>query len=168
MTTLPEIEKKTLAYSQARSAMAALVAELNEARDAITRSSLPRLRRNMARIGELHDELNALIEDAPSLFEKPRTQTFHGIKVGYAKAKGGLDWDDEDAVVDRIERFLPEQADTLLATKKRPVKDALAQLPARDLKRLGVEIVEAGDQVVIRPQDSDIEKLARALMGKDE
>lgn len=168
MTQLNDIEKKAHAYASARSALSAIVTEMNDAIDALKRDNMPRLRRNMARIGELEAELNELIEAVPELFEKPRTHVFHGIKVGYAKGKGGLAWDDEAQVVERIERLLPDQVDVLLAIRKVPVKGALQQLAARDLKRLGVEIIEAGDQVVIKPMDSDVEKLAKALMGREE
>lgn len=167
MTTITDIEKKTRAYADARATVAAIVTELEDAIDDLKADALPDLRRRLARAGALHDELQALIEDAPELFEKPKSHVFHGIKVGYAKAKGSLTWDDEDQVVARIKKQLPDQVDVLLAKKETPVKTALAQLPAATLKKLGVEVQADGDAVVIKPQDSDIEKLAKGLLGKE-
>jgi hypothetical protein len=67
-------------------------------------------------------------------------------------------------VVARIKKHLPEQADVLIKLKETPVKDALAQLSAAELKKLGVTVSEAGDQVVVKPVDSEVDKMVDALM----
>ena len=89
---------------------------------------------------------------------------FAGIKVGYAKGKGALSFDDADSVVARIKKHLPEQADVLIRTKEAPVKEALAQLSAAELKKIGVTLSEAGDQTVVRPVDSEVDKMVDALL----
>jgi hypothetical protein len=87
-----------------------------------------------------------------------------GVKLGYQKAKGTLDYDDAEAVCARIRKHLPEQADVLIATRETPVKTALAQLPAADLKRIGVTLSDAGDQIVVKPVDSEVDKMVDALL----
>ncbi len=67
-------------------------------------------------------------------------------------------------MVARIKKHLPEQADVLIKLKETPVKDALAQLSAAELKKLGVTVSEAGDQVVVKPVDSEVDKMVDALM----
>ncbi|MDF1486722.1 hypothetical protein PY257_16355, partial [Ramlibacter sp. H39-3-26] len=49
-------------------------------------------------------------------------------------------------------------------TTQRPVKDALAQLPAADLKKLGISITDAEDEVIVRAVDSEVDKLVDALL----
>ena len=67
-------------------------------------------------------------------------------------------------MVARIKKHLPEQADVLIRTKEAPVKEALAQLTAAELKKIGVTIEDAGDTVVIKPVDSEVDKLVDALL----
>ena len=78
-------------------------------------------------------EIRTTIEEVPTLFLKPKTLTLHGIKVGYQKGKGKLDWDDSAKVCDKIRKHFPEQADILIITEEKPSADALKQLAAADL-----------------------------------
>lgn len=89
---------------------------------------------------------------------------FHGIKVGFQKEKGKIEWDDVDQVVKLIKKHFPEQADVLIATSEKPVKDALNNLSAAELKKIGVNITSDGDVAFIRPTDSEVDKMVTALL----
>lgn len=163
MTTLTEIEQQTKALADARESLARVVRELNDQLDKIKRSRMRAITNRIDATAAEHTQLKTLLQSAPELFQRPRTVVFSGIKVGYQKSKGGLSWDDDARVIALIEKHLPDQAETLVATKRKPIKAALAQLNAVDLKRLGVRVADDGDQVVINPQDSEIDKLVTAL-----
>lgn len=163
-TTLSDIEPAARAYADARVKMAAIVTELNAGIDALRREHMPALKRAIARAAERHDQLKQIIEAHPALFERPRTVIYHGIKLGYAKGKGGISFDDPAQVVKLIARHFPGQAEVLITTVQRPAKEALAQLSAADLKKLGCSVSDAGDAVVIRPADSEVDKLVDALI----
>ena len=49
------------------------------------------------------------------------------------------------------------KADVLVATTERPAKDALAQLTAAELKKLGISVTDGGDAVFIKPADSAVD-----------
>lgn len=164
MTSLAEIERKTKTYADARARLAALVEALNDTIEALKRDSLPDIKRALGVAAQHENELRSLLQEAPELFVRPRTVIFHGIKVGYAKGKGGIVWEDEARVVALIHKHFAEQAETLIRTKETPVKDALAQLTVADLRRLGCSVEEAGDQVVIRATDSAVDKLVARLI----
>src|SRR5208283_3723611 len=109
---------------------------------------------------DVQGELSGAITSHPDLFVKPRTMTLHGIKFGYQKGKGKISWSDEAKVIAAIHRtFAQDTVDTLIATVEKPVKDALANLPAHELKKLGVQVEEAGDYVFIKASDSEVDKL---------
>ncbi|AQW30515.1 host-nuclease inhibitor Gam family protein [Ralstonia syzygii subsp. celebesensis] len=163
-TTLASIETSAKTYAEARASLAEIVAAMNDGIEALKREHLPALKRAVTRAAARHDELKALIDDAPDLFVKPRTIIFHGVKLGYQKGKGGIAFDDATQVVKLIRRHLPEQADVLIAVKEAPAKDALAQLSAADLKRIGCTVIETGDAVVIKPTDSEVDKMVDALL----
>ena len=163
-STLDAISRQAEVFSQSRALLAQRVTALQDGITALRRDHLPGIKRALARAAEVEAQLKALVEANPGAFEKPRTQVFSGVKVGFMKGKGALEMADADAVVARIKRLMPEQADVLIKTVERPVKDALAQLSAADLKRLGVTVTDASDQVVIKPVDSEVDKMVDALL----
>lgn len=164
MPTLSEIEARAKRYAEAREKLAEIVAGLNAELEALKRGRLPELKRAVARAAEHHEALKSLIEQAPDLFVKPRTVVFHGIKLGYQKGKGRIEWDDPERVVALIRKHFPEQADVLIATTERPAKEALNNLTAADLKKLGISVAEGGDAVFIKPVDSAVDKMVDALL----
>lgn len=164
MSTMNEIETRAKAFSEARTKLAEFVAELQAGIDALKRDHLPRVKRALNRAAQLQTELQGLVADAPDSFVKPRTVILHGIKVGFEKGKGAIDFEDADKVVELIEKKLPELFDTLVQTTKKPLKTALKNLSVKDLKSIGCTVEETGDQVVVRAVDRDVDKLVTALL----
>lgn len=164
MPTMNDIEARAKAYAEARARLAEIVTELQAGLDAIKRENLPRIRRAVARTAELEALLKTVIEDAPELFSKPKTVVLHGIKVGFEKGKGKIEFDDEDTLVRLIEKKLPDLVDQLIKTTKKPLKTGLGQLTAQQLKAIGCQVEETGDRVVVRAVDKDVDKLVNALL----
>lgn len=164
MTQLTDIEPSAKAYAEARAKVADIVTELNTGIDALKRDHMPALKRAITKAAEKHDQLKQLIEANPALFVKPRTVIYHGVKIGMKKGTGGISFDDADQVVRLVKKHFPEQADVLVTTVEKPAKDALAQLTVAELKKVGCSVVDAGDAVVIKPTDSEVDKLVDALM----
>jgi hypothetical protein len=84
------------------------------------------------------------------------------------KAKGKITWADDDQVVKLIKKHLPDQADILIKTTEKPIRDTLQGLTAAELKRIGVTVDETGDVVVIKSTDSEIDKFVEALLKDEE
>lgn len=164
MTQLTDIEQRVKAFSEARAKVASIVTILNDGIEALKRDNMPDLKKAIARAAEKHDNLKVLIDANPALFKKPRTVVMHGVKVGFAKGKGGIKFDNAEQVVKLIKKHMPEQAEVLIITKETPAKDALSQLNAVELKKIGCSVVDAGDAVVIKPTDSDVDKLVDTLL----
>lgn len=164
MSAIDNISKRASVYSDARQLLAEKVTAFNDGLAALRKDHIPGIKKAVARAAEAEAALRALIEANPDCFTKPKTQVFSGVKVGYQKGKGTISFEDADSVVARIKKHLPDQADVLIKQKETPVKDALAQLSAADLKKIGVTVSEAGDQVVIKPVDSEVDKMVDALL----
>jgi exonuclease VII small subunit len=164
MTQLTDIEPSAKAYAEARAKVAEIVTQLNDGIEALKRSHMPALKRAITRAAEKHDQLKQIIEANPALFTKPRTVIYHGVKLGLKKGTGGITFDDADQVVRLIKKHFPEQADVLVITTEKPSKEALGQLTVAELKKVGCNSVEAGDQVVIKPTDSEVDKLVDTLL----
>lgn len=164
MTQLTDIEPTAKAYADARAKVVEIVTDLNAGIDALKRNHMPALKRAITKAAEKHDQLKQIIEANPALFVKPRTVIYHGVKIGMKKGTGGISFDDADQVVRLIKKHYPDQADVLIITSEKPAKDALAQLSVAELKKIGCNSVDAGDAVVIKPTDSEVDKLVDTLL----
>ncbi|MBN1131186.1 MAG: hypothetical protein JXA71_19505 [Chitinispirillaceae bacterium] len=121
------------------------------------------IRSAMASEAKRKEELTGLIESAPELFEKPRTQIFHNVKVGYKKGKGSIEIDNPDLTIELIRKNFPDAAENLITVMEYPRKTEIERLPASDLKKIACRIEGDGEVVVVKSIDGDTEKLIRAL-----
>ncbi len=166
--TMNTIEAKAKTLAGARDELAERVAALEEELNAARRRRLQGIKNSAERMQTALADLRADVESAPELFDKPKTRVLHGFRVGWMKQRGKLEFDDAEALVAAIRKQLPDQADGLIKTTEAPVRNALSNLSARDLKRLGVSVTDDTDVVVIKPANSDLEKLLAALFNDTE
>lgn len=162
--TLSTIETLTKDYAAARAVVAERVNALDAEVREIHRRKVPGIKTASAAAKDAQAKLVEAIKSAPELFMSPRTLTLNGIKVGYQKGKGKLDWEDDERVVALIRKYIPEHADVLITTTYTPSKDALRNLDVRTLVRLGVTSEDAGDNIVVRASDSDVDKLVAKIL----
>lgn len=167
MATLKDIENLTQKYADARGALESEVKELQAELEQVRRSYVKAIAKLADRVLERRAELFAALESAPELFVKPRSLVVAGIRVGFEKGKGKVEYTDADKVVALIERHLPEQAELLVITEKKPNKQAILKLPAADVKRIGCTISGTGDAVIIKDAAGEVDKLVAALLAED-
>lgn len=165
---LADIERLTRTYADARDRLASRVQVLQDEMETVRRARLAGIKTAVASCAAAHDALHAAIEGDPTLFTKPRTLVLSGIRVGYMKAPGKLTFEDAGKVVSLIRKHFPDQADVLIRQKEEPVRKALGQLSAAELKRIGVSIEDTDDQVVIKPTDDAVDKLVAQLLAEAE
>jgi hypothetical protein len=158
------IEKTAKALRAARDLLTERATALHDEIQAATKRKLPGLRSAVAAVAQADADLKACIEKAPTLFTKPRTVVLNGLKLGYQKGKGKIEWEDDDQVVKLIRRHFPEQFDVLCATTEKPVKAALAGLTVAELKKLGITVEETGDVVFVKDSTAGVDKLVKALL----
>lgn len=164
MTTLNDIETRARKFAEARDHLRGLCDALNQGITELQRGHLPGIRKAVARAAEAEAALKALVEAAPELFKKPKTQTMHGIRLGWMKGKGGIEWDDADAVVAAIQKHFPDEADDLIRWTGKPLKEAINQLDVASLKKINCRVVDTGEVVFIKPVDSAVDKMVDALL----
>ncbi len=166
---LETIQDLTDAYSTCRETLAGRVLALQDEMERVKRRHLPGIREAVGIAAAAHDELRAAIAEHPELFRKPKTRTFHVIRIGYMKQRGQVVIEDEEAVIKRIRAQLPhEQADLIIRVRESVHKPAVYDLTAADLKRLGITVTADEDVVVIKPVDGEIDKLINALLADAE
>lgn len=163
--SMETIEQLTKAFSAARDRLAEAVMELEREIEILKARHMPAIRAHVRQLAREQDELRSAIEDDPKLWSgKRRTVVIAGIRVGLAKGKGKIVWQDSDRVVAAIHRAFPDQAMTLVRVREEPNRKALANLTVAELRRIGCEIEDSDDQVVIKPTDTAVDKLVDALL----
>lgn len=168
MPTLIQIDQITKEYATERTKLSDRIRFLEDEINTLKRKRLPGIKNSVQTVLEKQEDLKAALEESRQLFEKPRTIVFHGVKVGFQKAKGKLSWNDDAQVIKLIKKHLPDQEEILIKKTEKPSKDALLNLSAENLKKIGVSISEAGDVVVIKSTDSEIDKFVEALLKEDD
>lgn len=162
--TLADIETKAKAYADRRALLAERLTALDTALTLVKKLHLKELKRHVKLTAETQVELFNAIDSARDLFDKPKTQIFHGVKVGLRKGKGKMEWEDDAALVSLIKKKFPDHVDQLILTTEKPSATGLEDLDAAELRKLGVTVEDAGEQVVVKSIETDIEKLVKALL----
>ncbi|MDZ7920725.1 hypothetical protein [Rhodoferax sp.] len=162
--SIDKIEGAAKTLRAARDLLTERATSLHEEMQAATKRKLPGLRKAVADVVEAEAILKAAIAEAPSQFEKPRSMVLHGLKLGFQKGKGKIEWDDDEKVVKLIAKHFPEEFEVLCTTTIKPVKAALGNLSVAELKKIGVTVEETGDVVFVKDSTAGVDKLVKALL----
>jgi hypothetical protein len=166
---LEGIERLTKEFADARDRLANTVGGLEARMETLKRQCLPAIKVQVRKAKERQAELREALEEGPDLFRRPRTVIMHGIRVGYEKGKGKISFEDTETVVRLIKKHFPEQFEILVEVKEKPRKKALGDhLQVAELKKIGCTVGGTGDVVVIRPVDSEVDKIVEALLKDEE
>ncbi len=165
---MEQIEYMCEALRAEQDYLAGVVGKLNADLERAKQKHLKEIREAVSQVAAARIELKEYIEANPGLFDKPKTCVLHGIKVGLRKGKGIIEYDDENRVIGYIEKHFIDDFDMLIKVSKKPVKSALAELDAADLRKMGVRVIDTGDEVVIKDTDTDIEKMVAAMIQEKE
>ena len=152
-------------FAAARTKLAAIVDRIRRAQQSALDENRAALREAVNRANTIQAELAAAIAAEPGLFAKPRTLVIDGIRLGMTTRKGGITFEDAEAVVAAIKKRLPQTWDVLVRVKETPDKDAIAGLPDDKLAQIFcARQPDDPNAVVIKPTDSQVDKLVAALL----
>jgi len=168
MATLGEIETAAKKYSTDFDTLTDLMRDMEAEINETKKLYLKQIKKLLDAAKASRSVLHTAIEGSPELFQKPRTFTFHGIKVGFKKAKGKLIIESDEQTVKLIRKHFKDRFDELVITKETPAKKVLEKMPATDLKKLAVQVQADSDEVVLNSTDSEIEKMVGALFKDDD
>lgn len=162
---LAKIDALALRLKQRRDELQAVITKIDDDHTAVTRKHRPALREAFAKCEGAQAALHTEIQANPDLFVKPRTFTLHGVKVGFAKGKGRLVIVNEAKTIELAKKHLdPEQVALVVRVTEAINKKAAAGLTAAELKKIGMHIEEASDEVVLSFVDSALDVLLARLL----
>ena len=153
-------------YNDAREALQDVHDEIAAERRQAIRRRRRRLEARAADVSTAKEALRDEIAASPELFVKPRTRALEGIKVGFRKLPGRFEMADEARSIKRIRERMPEREDEFVRIKESVDRGALKKLATGELARIGVTLVETGEEVVIAIAKTDnLDKLVEALFA---
>ncbi len=162
---LAPIENRTKGYADAHKALSETVADMNNQIDDIKRKNMKLLKKQVADAAQKHHDLQTEIEPNQQHFTAPRSITFYGIKVGMQKKKGTISYKSPEQVIKLMRKIFSEkECDLLIKTEEKPIKTAIDKLAVADLKKIGCTVTADTDQVLIKPADSNVDKVVAALI----
>jgi phage host-nuclease inhibitor protein Gam len=161
---LKEMERLAHDYNIAHSRLTSRISQYNAAIEAARKKYLPSLRVNVSVLEDVRRKLIGAVEEHPELFARKKSMVLHDVRFGYRKEKGKVSWRHKEKVLELIKRLFPSRAGDLIRTKEDPNKDALAKMPAADLKRLGVTVTDDGDAPFVICSDTEAEKAVKDLL----
>lgn len=163
---LREIETTTNHYAAKRDELRAIASRCKAEMDVIRERYRTEIRAAASDAAAAHDELKRLIDEHRSLFAKPRTRLFSGIKVGLRKAPGRVKFADVARTIALIKAKLPDLVNVLLRSKEEPVLEAVKALEPKQLAAIGASLVATGDEIVIDHASDDVDALIDALTAE--
>lgn len=167
MASMEQIEVAAKKFSEARTALVLACSAMQVDLQGVKAKHIEKIKSAVAVAKSQHAEVAKLVQRSPGLFTKPRSVVLHGVKLGYEKAKGQLLIADPAKTIELIKKFFKPQKDILINTKETPVKKALSQLTADDLKKLAVEVTADGDVVFVKDQAAEVDKLVGAFLAEE-
>lgn len=111
-------------------------------------------------VASQESELLGLVRRAPTLFHRPQSVEFSGVRVGWRKGKGRLELPETETLIKKIiDQLTPAQRKGVLKVKTTVLKAGLARLSGEILKKLGVNVTAAGQEPFVTFPKSDTEKM---------
>lgn len=155
-------------YAARRARVASIVTDIEDEIRGVHSRHRRALHEALATAEGAQAALRAELTDHPELFEKPKTWTLHGIRIGFRKGSGKVEWEIEDEqLVARIKKRFgadSEQARACIKVVEKVVSDALRELDAKDLAALGVTIEDVGEVSFVKAEASEADKLVKRLL----
>jgi len=168
MARMGDIEETAEQYRGVRDDLSARVTEMEREVEDVKRRHMPAIRELAGRATDLQAKLREQVREAQGVFtQQQRTITVSGIRVGWRKTTGKVKIRDGKRTAELIRKHFPDRYDDLVQVEYKPVKSALAKLSAGELQKLNVSLEGGHDEVVIKPQDSEIDKIVDKLLEDD-
>ncbi len=164
MIVMEQIERLTKAYADARDRLVERVQNMTAEMESVKKDYLPSIKAAVRTCIDRLAELRTGIEKNRDAFRSPKSATFHGIKVGLQKQTGRVQFEDEAQVVKLIRKHMPDRFDELVVTTEKPCKEALERLTVAELAKIGCQVSDTGDKIIVRSVEKDIDKLVSALV----
>jgi hypothetical protein len=164
-----DINALAVRFAAARKKLSAILDTIRDQQQAAVRQHRAALRLAVNEANTRQAALADAIRTHPELFVKPRTAVVDGVRFGMDTTGGGIEFDHAEEVVAAIKKKFPVFIETLIRREEKPDKKALAKLTDEQLEKIGCRRAPTdGHSILIKPTDSEVDKLVSVLLEKIE
>jgi hypothetical protein len=163
--SLLEVENQTKKYADLYSGLTDLLTDMDKEVKWVQDKYRVKIKEEITKLKSTGENLKSLLEENKGSFEKPKTQIFFNIRVGFMKGKGKKEFNNAKTV-ELIKKYLSDKKDSLIKIEETVISKALDTLTAIELKKVGVHIEDAQDEIVIRPVDTEIQKAVNKIISE--
>jgi hypothetical protein len=172
--TFDDIAAGAKLVSETRDRLGDLARAYDKALAAVRDEHTPGVKTVIEELRGQYDALLDLVRAAPDLFVRPKSIELSGLKLGFRRNKGRVEFADP-AKLERRLRALQglkviskDTVEGIVTVKVKVSKAALAKLDGNILKRLGVDVVAGQDGPFAQPVDGEIDRLVKLLFAQDD
>jgi hypothetical protein len=160
-----ELEKMAGRLREKYDELGARVIEVNALLRTVRDEARPGIKRLLTGMMICREQMREMVAHRLDLFESPRSRVMHGFRIGQQKMPGILQVANAESTIELIRRHLPERAAELIVESPRLNREALKRLEVWEMAKIGCELAGAGDVVIVRPVDGDLERDVKALLA---
>lgn len=169
MANLEEIKTLANDFSSATDILTQLKKTVNNELESVKSKYFGKIKESAEKLMQRKLQLEEAIVSSRHLFNSPKTIILSGVRLGFQKEKDRIVWDDDEKVINLIEKKMAaELAQILIKTEKKPVKESLLKLGESELKKIGCRIEAGKDKVMIKTLDSEVDKFVNSLMKESD
>jgi hypothetical protein len=103
MTTIHTMEQCASELARARRLLADRLADGNRELAAVMARRRAEIKASVEAVAGLEEELIGRVDDNPDLFKRPQSIEVDGVRFGWRKGKGRIEYADEAKLIERIE-----------------------------------------------------------------
>lgn len=154
------------AYLEARGRLALQVVRIRDRRLKYTKRLMPGLTDRAGDASARREELVELLGEHRDRFEKPRTRTLEGLKIGWRKPPRKLGVPDPGRTVQLIRKLMPDREKALVKVTETVPVSGLKNLDDEELEAIGVTIEQPPDLPVVKMAKDSLDKQVEAIQAQ--
>ncbi len=162
--TFNDLEQAAKEFATSSRILRNLKENLDTEIDAIKNKYIDNIKNASVKAGEDYQLLLNLVSESETLFKDKKSITLNGVKFGFQKKKGKIEIINEEATINKLKELYNDEAKLYLNTKISVSKKALDNIPAGDLKKLGINIIEDTSEAFVKLTDDEVQKLIEAMI----
>src|SRR3989304_1944114 len=128
------IEVRTKKYAEVYEELSGSITSMENEIETIKNKPLPGIKSLLVKLKPAAESLYSIINENKGLFDNPKTQIFHNIRVGLAKGKGRKEFN-SGKTIKLIRKWFPRKAKQLIKIDEKVISAALDKLSVTELKR---------------------------------
>ncbi|MBE2217996.1 MAG: host-nuclease inhibitor Gam family protein [Ignavibacteria bacterium] len=167
MAGIDDFENACKEYSEANARLDELKSDMESEIEAIRSKFYRKVKQAIDAVVTKNNSLAMVILENKDLFTESKTLIFHGVRGGFMKSQDTVEIKKPKITVQLIkDTFDKKKVEELVKITESPVKTAIKDLEADELKLIKCKLIKGRDEVYISTVDSEVDKFINSLIAQ--